>query len=127
MNRRVQVEKSRAAPRTSENERRTVQSREARKQAVEKRTKPGASSLLRKEQGDEAAFTLREGDHSRARGLQSFELGQKEHPSRTPMQTRGHLVDRSRRRQPRSTASRNVRPRSKTGTGARSGNRHSRR
>jgi hypothetical protein len=97
-------------PRTAEKERRTVQAQAARKQTVEKRAKPGASSLLRQEQNDEAAFTLREGDHSRARALQIFELGHQEHPPRTPNQTRGRLVNRSRRRQSRSTAPRDVRP-----------------
>jgi len=112
-------------PRSGENERRTVQAQAARKQADEKKAKPGASSLLRREQNDEAEFTLREGDHSRARALRSFELGHKEHPSRTPNQTHGHSVDRSCRRQPRSTAPRNALPRSRTGAGSRSGNRHS--
>lgn len=112
-------------PRSAENERRTVQAQAARKQADEKKAKPGASSLLRREQNDEAEFTLREGDHARARALQNFELGHKEHPSRTPNQTRSRSVARSLRRQPRSTASRNARPRSKTGEASRSGNRHS--
>jgi hypothetical protein len=88
-------------PRSAESERRTVQAQAARKQAVEKKAKPGASSLLRQEQNDEAEFTLREGGHVRARALQNFELGHKEHPSRTPNQTRGHSVVGGLRRQAR--------------------------
>jgi hypothetical protein len=88
-------------PRSAENKRRTAQAQTARKQSAEKKAKPGASSLLRREQNDEAEFTLREGGHSRARALRNFELGHKEQPSRTPQQTRGHSVARGLRRQAR--------------------------
>jgi hypothetical protein len=111
--------------RSAEIARRKAQSDAARRRGGPDATKPGAFRSPDPEILEPARLPSPAVAPPRKRPIQSFELGQQEHASRMPNQTRGRSIDRGLQHQARSTASRTPNSGSRPGTARRTGNRHS--